>query len=85
MQQVILYGSDDEIIEMTIDSIRGGRQTRAKTFEGVIPHFERRYYESDSDMVKKDLSDYMSNLKCKTCNGARVGEYARNIFIAEKI
>ncbi|MGQ4002217.1 excinuclease ABC subunit UvrA [Francisellaceae bacterium CB299] len=84
IQQVILYGSGDEIIEMTIDSIRGGRQTRAKTFEGVIPHFERRYYESDSDMVKKDLSDYMSNLKCKTCNGARVGEYARNIFIAEK-
>ncbi|MGQ4006048.1 excinuclease ABC subunit UvrA [Francisellaceae bacterium CB300] len=84
IQQVILYGSGDEIIEMTIDSIRGGRQTRAKTFEGVIPHFERRYYESDSDMVKKDLSDYMSNLKCKTCIGARVGEYARNIFIAEK-
>ena len=84
IQQVILYGSDSEIIEMTIDSIRGGRQTRSKTFEGVIPHFERRYYESDSDMVKKDLSDYMSNLKCKTCGGARVGEFARNIFIAEK-
>ena len=84
IQQVILYGSGSEIIEMTIDSIRGGRQTRSKTFEGVIPHFERRYYESDSDIVKKDLSDYMSNLKCKTCGGARVGEFARNIFIAEK-
>ncbi|MFT4693871.1 MAG: excinuclease ABC subunit A [Francisella sp.] len=84
IQQIILYGSDSEIIEMTIDSIRGGRQTRSKTFEGVIPHFERRYYESDSDIVKKDLSDYMSNLKCKTCGGARIGEFARNIFIAEK-
>ena len=84
IQQVILYGSENEIIEMTVDSIRGGRQTRLKTFEGVIPYFERRYYESDSDMVKKDLSDYMSNLKCKTCGGARVGEFARNIFIAEK-
>lgn len=38
---------------MSVDSIRGGRQTRIKPFEGVIPHFERRYYESDSDMVKK--------------------------------
>ncbi|AXA33648.1 excinuclease ABC subunit UvrA [Francisella adeliensis] len=84
LQNIILYGSGNEIIEMTIDSIRGGRQTRSKTFEGVIPHFERRYYESDSDMVKKDLYEYMSNLKCKTCGGARVGEYARNIFIAEK-
>lgn len=84
IQQTILYGSDSELIEMTIDSIRGGRQTRTKTFEGVIPHFERRYYESDSDIVKKDLAEYMSNLKCKTCKGARVGEYARNIFIAEK-
>ncbi|MCL4122468.1 UNVERIFIED_CONTAM: hypothetical protein GTU68_040692 [Idotea baltica] len=84
LQNIILYGSGNEIIEMTIDSIRGGRQTRVKTFEGVIPHFERRYYESDSDMVKKDLYEYMSNLKCKTCGGARVGEFARNIFIAEK-
>ncbi len=84
IQQIIIYGSGVEIIEITIDSIRGGRQTRSKTFEGVIPHFERRYYESDSDMVKKDLSDYMSILKCNTCKGARVGEYARHIFIAEK-
>ena len=84
IQEVVLYGSNLEIIEMTVDSIRGGRQVRDKTFEGVIPHFERRYYESDSDMVKKDLYEYMSNLKCKTCGGARVGEYARNIFIFEK-
>lgn len=84
IQEIILYGSGSETLKMTIDSIRGGRQTRVKTFEGVIPHFERRYYESDSDMVKKDLYEYMSNLKCKTCGGARVGEYARNIFIDEK-
>ncbi|AIT10126.1 excinuclease ABC subunit A [Candidatus Francisella endociliophora] len=84
IQDTILYGSGSEVIEMTVDSIRGGRQVRKKTFEGVIPHFERRYYESDSDMVKKDLYELMSNLKCKSCNGARVNEYARNIFIADK-
>ncbi|MEY8767177.1 excinuclease ABC subunit UvrA [Francisella philomiragia] len=84
IQEVILYGSGDEAIKMTVDSIRGGRQTRVKPFEGVIPHFERRYYESDSDMVKKDLYELMSNLKCKSCNGARINEYARNIFIEDK-
>lgn len=84
IQQIILYGSGDELIKMTIDSIRGGKQVREKTFEGIIPHFERRYYESDSEMVKKDLYELMSNLTCKTCNGARVGEYARNIFIDDK-
>lgn len=84
IQDIVLYGSGDETINMTIDSIRGGRQVRNKTFEGVIPHFERRYYESDSDMVKKDLYELMSNLTCKSCNGARVNEYARNIFIADK-
>lgn len=84
IQNIILYGSGDEIIKMTVDSIRGGRQVRNKTFEGVIPHFERRYYESDSDMVKKDLYELMSNLECKSCNGARINEYAHNIFIADK-
>ncbi|QIV94271.1 excinuclease ABC subunit UvrA [Allofrancisella frigidaquae] len=84
IQNIILYGSDEEIIKMTIDSIRGGKQVRQKAFEGVIPHFERRYYESDSDMVKKDLYELMSNLTCKSCGGARINEYARNIFIADK-
>ena len=84
IQEIILYGSGDEAIVMTVDSIRGGRQTRIKPFEGVIPHFERKYYESDSDMVKKDLYELISNLKCKSCNGTRINEYARNIFIADK-
>ncbi|AJC49242.1 excinuclease ABC subunit UvrA [Allofrancisella guangzhouensis] len=84
IQNIILYGSDEETIKMTIDSIRGGKQVRQKTFEGVIPYFERRYYESDSDMVKKDLYELMSNLTCKSCGGARINEYARNIFIADK-
>ena len=35
-------------------------------------------------MVKKDLYELMSNLECKSCNGARINEYARNIFIADK-
>lgn len=84
VQDIVLYGSGDEMIQMTVDSIRGGRQVRNKTFEGVISHFERRYYESDSEMVKKDLYELMSNLKCKTCDGDRINEYARNIFIADK-
>ena len=83
-QEIILYGSGDEALEITIDSIRGGRQVRYKTFEGVIPHFERRYYESDSDLVKKDLYELMSNLVCKSCGGARINEQAANVFIAQK-
>ena len=84
IREMILYGSGDEIIEMHINSIRGGKQIRNKTFEGVVPHFERRYYESDSDVVKKDLYSLMSNLQCKACNGDRVNEFARNIFVLDK-
>ncbi|MDE5016668.1 hypothetical protein NAI44_09365, partial [Francisella tularensis subsp. holarctica] len=74
----------DEAIEMSVDTIIGGRQTRIKPFVGVIPHFQRRYYESFSDMVKKDLFELMSNLECKACNGARLNDYARTIFIADQ-
>ncbi|MDE4998982.1 hypothetical protein, partial [Francisella tularensis] len=44
IQQIILYGSGDEAIEMSVDSIIGGRKTSIKPLEGVIPHFERRNY-----------------------------------------
>lgn len=57
--------------------------TRKKAFEGVIPMLSRRYRETDSEAVRDDLSQYISTTACVKCEGQRIKESARNVFIAQ--
>lgn len=43
-----------------------------KPFEGVIPHLERLFRDTDSDYLKEEISKFMSSLPCPTCNGSRL-------------
>lgn len=84
IQQIILHGSGKEVIEIEYRLPRGRSQVRRKAFEGVIPHLERRYRETDSAMIQDELSQYMSHLPCQECGGSRLNIEARNIFIEGK-
>ncbi|KPK40205.1 MAG: excinuclease ABC subunit A [Omnitrophica WOR_2 bacterium SM23_29] len=57
-RQIILYGSEAEIW--------------GKSYEGVIPHLERLFHETQSQYVKEEVNKYMSVLPCPKCNGARL-------------
>jgi excinuclease ABC subunit A len=66
--RVILYGSGDTEITM-----RGpGGRTYHTNFEGVIPNMERRYHETDSEFVRKDIEKYMTERECPVCHGQRL-------------
>jgi excinuclease ABC subunit A len=82
-RQIILYGSDDEPIKFTYITDNRNIQ-RTHPFEGVIPNMERRYKETDSVMVQEELAKYMTAKVCPDCNGARLREAARNVFIDHK-
>ncbi|MCF6764412.1 excinuclease ABC subunit UvrA [Thiotrichales bacterium 19S3-7] len=84
IKEIILYGSGNTLIEMTLDSHFSGRQTRSKRFEGVIPHLERRFKETDSGLIRDELDKLRSNLRCPSCNGARLNEAARYVFFKDK-
>ena len=65
---IICYGTGEEQIGVPGP---GGRIYKTK-FEGVIPNLERRYRESDSDFVKKEIEKYMTTQICTECNGKRL-------------
>jgi excinuclease ABC subunit A len=81
VQQVILYGSGKDRIRFTY--LRDGRTEyeREHPFEGVIPNMERRYRETESSVVREELAKYLANKPCEACAGARLNEYARNVFL----
>ena len=75
IQEIILYGSDDEEIKFSYDD-NYETYTTKKTFEGVINNLERRFLETDSDWKREEISQYQSESNCEKCKGLRLKDEA---------
>src|SRR5690606_29742596 len=53
-------------------------------FEGILPNMERRYRETESQMVREELAKYLSQQPCPECEGTRLNRPARHVFIADQ-
>jgi excinuclease ABC subunit A len=84
IRHVVLYGSAGEAIEFYYQRPSGGQVIKKHPFEGVIPNMQRRYRESESGMVREELSKYLSSRPCQGCQGTRLREEARHVFIENK-
>ncbi|MEE8245173.1 MAG: excinuclease ABC subunit UvrA, partial [Pseudomonadales bacterium] len=80
-QDAILFGSGRERIDFSYVNDRGDVISRRHRFEGVIPNMDRRYHETDSNMVRENLQKYLRVRDCPACNGTRLREESRNVFI----
>jgi excinuclease ABC subunit A len=80
-QQVILHGSGKDNIQFTFVNERGDNFNRKHPFEGILPNMERRYRETESQMVREDLAKYLSSQNCPDCDGARLRRDARHVFV----
>ncbi|MEQ3692079.1 MAG: excinuclease ABC subunit UvrA [Thalassolituus sp.] len=83
-RDAILNGTGTEDIEFVYVNSRGDRIAKSHPFEGVLPNLDRRYRETDSQMVLEELSKYLSVQPCPTCHGSRLRREARNVFIGDK-
>ena len=82
-KNIILYGSPD-ILTFNIVS-RSGNVTKNKDFfEGVINNLERRYMETSSEWIRDWLEQYMIELPCDVCHGARLNDSVLSILINKK-
>ncbi len=82
-QKIILNGSGKESISFSYLSGRGKKSIREHPFEGVLPNMERRYRETESNMVRDELARFLSHKTCTQCYGTRLNQSARNVFVAE--
>jgi len=80
-KNLILYGSGNIKIDFKYVNDKGSVYQHKKSFEGVIPNFERRYKETDSDMMRQEFAKYLSHQFCTGCQGSRLKVEARHVFI----
>jgi excinuclease ABC subunit A len=78
--RVILYGAGG--IEITMRG-PGGRSYHT-SYEGVIPNMERRYHDTDSEFVRKEIEKYMTERECPVCHGKRLKPEILAVTIGDK-
>jgi excinuclease UvrABC ATPase subunit len=58
-----------------------GSNTWAARYEGVIASLKRRYEQTDSDFVRREIEEYMDDKPCGTCKGLRLKSEAYTVTI----
>jgi excinuclease ABC subunit A len=82
IRRIILHGSQGEVIRFQYLNERRGSVERKHPFEGIITNMQRRYRETDSNVVREELARYLSTQPCPECNGARLNQAARHVTVA---
>jgi excinuclease ABC subunit A len=71
VREAVLRGNDFEVVVKWRN--RYGRDVKYSTgFEGVLPYIERKYRETDSDWAKQRYAEYLREVPCTSCGGARL-------------
>ena len=83
VRDAVLHGSGEEIIAFSYLTEAGGRSQRKHKFEGIVPNLERRYRETESQLVREELAKYISDRPCPDCAGARLNRQARSVFVGD--
>ncbi len=81
-KKVVLHGSGHTQIEFRYMNDRGDVVVRNHAFEGVLHNMERRYRETESNSVREELAKYIANQPCPSCNGSRLRQEARHVYVA---
>jgi excinuclease ABC subunit A len=78
-KKIILYGKDGN------EYVRNpGKRYWENDFEGVIPHLERRFQETESEYVRNEIFRFMAEQPCPSCNGNRLKPESLAVTIADK-
>ncbi|HEX4036178.1 MAG TPA: excinuclease ABC subunit UvrA [Solirubrobacteraceae bacterium] len=71
-REIFLYGTGGERVEVRYRNRYGRERAYAARFEGIVPNLERRYRETDSELQREKIEEFMSVRPCPDCNGARL-------------
>lgn len=66
----LLYGTRGEPLKLSVKRFSGS--SMSQPFEGIVNNLERRYHETNSDYMRAEIEDCMSEIKCPDCHGQRL-------------
>ena len=79
-KEVILYGTGEEKLQLHYER-SNGQGTLTQAFPGIVPNLERRYRETQSDGVRREIESCMSTSPCPDCQGQRLSAISRAVTV----
>jgi excinuclease ABC subunit A len=76
-----LYGTNGDRVQVSYRNRFGRRRSYATTFEGIVPNLQRRYIETDSELTREKIEEYMTLRPCPECKGARLRPESRAVLV----
>jgi excinuclease ABC subunit A len=83
-RHLILFGTDGERIYVSYRNRYNRRRQYMTRFDGVVGNLERRYAETDSEYRREKIEEFMSNVPCPKCRGARLRPEALAVTVGGK-
>jgi excinuclease ABC subunit A len=77
-----LYGTNGERLQVASRNRFGRRRSYTTHFEGIVSNLERRYKETDSELYREKIEEYMTLRPCPECKGARLRPESRAVLVA---
>jgi excinuclease ABC subunit A len=81
---LVLYGAGSKRFQVNYHNPNtGGNSSFNVKYEGVIPSLLRRYKQTDSDYIRREIENYMREISCPVCKGARLNPTALAVTIED--
>ena len=77
---MLLYGNNGEELELEYSNKKFSG-SYSGSYEGIINNLERRFRESQSEMVKKEIGRYIKEVPCTKCGGKRLNSNALSVTV----
>jgi excinuclease ABC subunit A len=80
-RDLFLHGTNGEPVRVSYRNRYGRRRSYATRFEGIVANLQRRYRETDSELTRERIEEYMSLRPCPSCGGARLRAESRAVLV----
>jgi len=76
-----LYGTNGDRVQVSYRNRFGRRRSYNTRFEGIVPGLARRYRETESELSREKIEEYMTLRPCPECHGARLRHESRAVLV----
>ncbi len=80
-RHLLLYGAGDRQVKVTYTNRFGRRRTYQTGYEGVVPFVRRRHEDSESEGAREYYQEFMREVPCDACGGARLNPVSRAVTV----
>ena len=77
-----LYGTNGDRVQVSYRNRFGRSRSYSTSFEGIVRSLERRYLETDSELSREKIEEFMTLRPCPDCRGARLRPESRAVLVA---